>query len=78
MFWGRKRTTKGIKVLKNSDGRVEKCLGRLQTGIEKGSARPDPPTGQSDKSDQKVDNIVAVYNGLPTFRTDFALRCIFL
>lgn len=32
--------------------------------IEKGSVLPDPPTGQSDKSDQKVDNIVAVYNRL--------------
>lgn len=34
--------------------------------IEKGSVLPDPPTGQSDKSDQKVDNIVAVYNRLGT------------
>lgn len=32
--------------------------------IEKGSVLSDPPTEQSDKSDQKVDNIVAVYNGL--------------
>lgn len=52
-------------------------LSRWKRYIEKGSKRAvssDPPTERSDKSDQKVDNIVAVYNGSGTDLTHRRVR----
>ncbi|GJQ85160.1 hypothetical protein Trydic_g9101 [Trypoxylus dichotomus] len=56
--------------------RITLPLSRWKRYIEKGSERAvssDPPTERSDKSDQKVDNIVAVYNGPGT---DLTRRCV--
>lgn len=52
--------------------RALELIRRTVLDIEKGSEFPDPPTDRSDKSDQKVDNIVAVYNRA---RRDLTRQC---